>query len=294
MKINHLSETYIHLLKASLLNNIYIESEAKLAHVFGGMLNNHTLDFEDFFGNATPKIKEYVQLLSKIKKNGDTVVLARITEDGRREHHHELRNITEIAHTMVGEKRLNNIKFCIDTVLNENVPGDFIETGVWRGGACIFMRGVLKAYGVNDRIVWCADSFDGVPDSSWLQDSNFNLSKSVLPVLAVPIEEVKELFKRYGLLDEQVKFLKGWFKDTLTEAPIDRISILRLDGDLYESTMNALDPLYKKVQPGGFIIVDDYESCPPCKAAITDFRKKHKIEASLNIIDEHSVYWRKP
>jgi len=294
MKKNHLSEAYIDLLKASLLNKIYIESEAKLSHVFGGMLNNVPLRFDDFFGNATPKIKDYVALLSQIKENGDTVVLARTMVDGRREHHHELRNVTEIAHTMIGERRLDNIKFCIDTVLEENVSGDFIETGIWRGGACIFMRGVLKAYDVNDRTVWCADSFDGVPEPSWPQDSNFNLSKSVLPVLAVSLEEVQELFKRYGLLDEQVKFLEGWFKDTLAEAPIRKISILRLDGDLYESTMDALDPLYEKIQSGGFIIVDDYESCPPCKAAIIDFRKEHNIEAPLEIIDGHSVFWRKP
>ena len=91
-----------------------------------------------------------------------------------------------------------------------------------------------------------------------------------------------------------MKFLEGWFKDTLAEAPISKISILRLDGDLYESTMDALDPLYEKIQSGGFIIVDDYESCPPCKAAIIDFRKKHNIEAPLEIIDGHSVFWRKP
>jgi len=294
MKTNHLAETYINHLKSSLLNKIYIESEAKLLHVFSAILNDTKLEFNDFFDKKNPKIKIYLPLLNQIKETGDTITLNRVTEDGKHEPAGSLRNITEIAHTMIGEKRLDNIKFCIETVLKENVSGDFIETGIWRGGACIFMRGILKAYDVSDRIVWCADSFDGVPEPSWPQDSNFNISKSVLPVLAVPLEEVQELFQRYGLLDEQVKFLEGWFKDTLGEAPINKISILRLDGDLYESTMDALNLLYEKVQSGGFIIVDDYESCPPCKAAIVDFRQQNNIVASLEVIDGHSVYWRKP
>jgi len=85
-----------------------------------------------------------------------------------------------------------------------------------------------------------------------------------MPVLAVPLEEVQALFRRYDLLDAQVRFLKGWFKDTLAGAPIERLALLRLDGDLYESTMDALVPLYDKVSPGGFVIVDDYYSCAPC------------------------------
>jgi len=294
MKTNHLAESYINLLKSSLLNKTYIESEAKLIHVFSGILQDIKLEHNQFFGNKNVSIKDLLPVLSQIKETGDHLTLNRVTKEGKNEPAHSLRNITEIAHTMIGEKRLDNIKFCIETVLKENVPGDFIETGIWRGGACIFMRGILKAYDVRDRFVWCADSFDGVPEPSLPQDSNLNLSKSVLPVLAVPLDEVQELFQRYGLLDEQVKFLEGWFKDTLGEAPIDKISILRLDGDLYESTMDALNPLYEKVQSGGFIIVDDYESCPPCKAAVIDFWQQNNIEASLKVIDKHSVYWRKP
>ena len=294
MKTNHLAETYINLLKSSLLNKTYIESEAKLLHVFSGILQDIKLEHNQFFGNKNVSIKDLLPVLSQIKETGDHLTLNRVTKEGKNEPAHSLRNITEIAHTMIGEKRLDNIKFCIETVLKENVPGDFIETGIWRGGACIFMRGILKAYDVRDRFVWCADSFDGVPEPSLPQDSNLNLSKSFLPVLAVPLDEVQELFQRYGLLDEQVKFLEGWFKDTLGEAPIDKISILRLDGDLYESTMDALNPLYEKVQSGGFIIVDDYESCPPCKAAVIDFWQQNNIEASLKVIDKHSVYWRKP
>ena len=115
----------------------------------------------------------------------------------------------------------------------------------------------------------------------------------MFPVLAVSCDAVRELFERYALLDDQVKFLPGWFKDSLAAAPIERLSVLRLDGDLYESTMDTLNPLYAKVASGGFIIVDDYYSCPPCGAAVEDFRSTHGITDPLVRIDEQGVYWRK-
>ena len=205
----------------------------------------------------------------------------------------EMRNHTELAHTMIGRKRLDNLQYCMETVLDDGVPGDFLEAGVWRGGACIFMRGVLAAYGIADRAVWVADSFEGVPRSTHPNDLGVDLSVDVLPVLAVPLEQVRELFDRYDLLDDQVRFLKGWFKDTLQAAPIDRLALLRLDGDLYESTMDALVPLYDKVAPGGFVIVDDYHSCAPCQRAIDDFRSARGIEEPMEKIDEQSVFWRK-
>jgi len=155
------------------------------------------------------------------------------------------------------------------------------------------MRGILMAYNVTDRTIWAADSFEGVPPPTLPEDKGFDLSSRVLPVLAVSIDEVRELFLRYGLLYENVKFLKGWFKDTLKTAPIERLAILRLDGDLYESTMDALVPLYDKVAHGGFVIVDDYGSCPPCKCAVNDFRSQRGISDALQTIDEQSVYWRK-
>jgi O-methyltransferase len=188
---------------------------------------------------------------------------------------------------------MDNIQYCIETVLADDIAGDLIETGVWRGGATIFMRGVLAAYGIKDRAVWVADSFDGVPPPTRPEDAGFDLSKKLVPFLAVNKETVVDLFERYGLLDSQVKFLAGWFKDTLPAAPIETISVLRLDGDLYESTMDALNPLYAKVSRGGFIIVDDYYTCPPCRKAIDDFRATNGITDEMVKIDNESLYWRK-
>lgn len=198
------------------------------------------------------------------------------------------------AHTLVGIERLDNIQQCMETVLSENINGDFMEAGVWRGGSCVFMRGVLKAYGVRDRTVWLADSFRGLPKPNEQQYPNDKGSRfHEMKVLAVPLDSVKEIFERYGLLDDQVRFLQGWFRDTLPDAPIDELAVLRLDGDMYESTMDVLRSLYRRVSPGGFIIVDDYGAYAACRRAVHDFRDERGVTEPIREIDWTGVYWRK-
>jgi O-methyltransferase len=201
------------------------------------------------------------------------------------------------GYSMIGIKRLSNLQECIETVLRENVPGDLIETGAWRGGACIFMRAILRAYD-SERTVWVADSFEGLPSATAEPDREFvrikpNFNLAGHPYTSVSVEEVEENFRRFELLDGQVKFLKGWFKDTLPSAPIEELAILRLDGDMYESTMDVLTNLYVKVSHGGFIIVDDYHTWPTCKKAIDEFRVGHEIRESIEEIDGSGVYWRR-
>jgi hypothetical protein len=197
------------------------------------------------------------------------------------------------AHTMIGLKRLRNLQFCVETALNDNVPGDFIEAGVWRGGACILMRAILAARGVTDRRVFLADSFRGLPEPD---AEKYPVDRDdphhLIHTLAVSRTDVEANFRQFGFLDEQVVFLEGWFKDTLPSAPIDKLAILRLDGDMYESTMEIFENLYSKLSPGGFCIVDDY-SLPNCKQAVEDFRARDGISAPLEVIDYTGRFWRK-
>ena len=195
---------------------------------------------------------------------------------------------------MIGFKRLANLRMCVEAVLADGIPGDLIETGVWRGGATIFMRAILKAFGVVDRFVWVADSFAGLPPPDtrrYPHDQGMTLHE--FPQLAVSLESVQDNFRRYGLLDGQVRFLKGWFRDTLPAAPIERLAVLRLDGDLYESTIQALDCLYAKLSVGGFVIVDDYGNVPACRQAVHDFRAEHGISEPIERIDWGGVFWRR-
>jgi len=206
----------------------------------------------------------------------------------------EGRDWPRLAHTMIGLRRMDNLRSCVERVLAAGVPGDLIETGVWRGGACIFMRGVLAAHGVTDRTVWVADSFAGLPApdaGKYAADARDQHHRYT--ALAVPMEEVRENFRRYGMLDDQVRFLKGWFRDTLPTAPIERLAVLRLDGDMYESTSDALHALYGKLSKGGFCVVDDYGNIDGCRQAVDDFRAAQGITEPITRIDWTGAYWRK-
>ena len=198
------------------------------------------------------------------------------------------------AETMIGIKRLDHLQDCAVDVLRSGTPGDLIETGVWRGGATILMRAVLKAYGDVSRVVWVADSFAGLPPPGPdAPESDRRERLWTFSQLAVPVEEVRRNFARYGLLDDQVRFLQGWFKDTLPEAPIERLALLRLDGDMYESTMVALQHLYPRLSQGGYAIIDDYGSVPGCRQAVDEYRAAHGITDPIQRVDDTCVSWQR-
>lgn len=196
------------------------------------------------------------------------------------------------ALTMIGSARLRNFRMLIEQAISEQIPGDILEAGVWRGGACILARAVLAAHGIQDRRVWVADSFAGLPPPDPKYPSDQGDQHSTFTQLQVSLEQVQGNFRKYGLLDEQVSFLKGWFKDTLPHAPIDALSVLRLDGDMYGSTIETLEALYPKVSVGGYVIIDDY-ILEGCKQAVHDFRRAASIEDEMQEIDGAAVYWKK-
>lgn len=203
----------------------------------------------------------------------------------------------KVAHTMVGLKRLENVRALAQSAIDEAIPGDFIETGVWRGGTCILMRGIIAANGVTDRKVYVADSFEGFPAPSpeiHPKDKEFGFLLHGCSQLVIPLEEVKENFRRYGLLDDRVVFVKGLFKDTLPALDAGSFAVMRLDGDLYGSTMDALSALYPRLSSGGYVIVDDYNWIAACRDAVTDYRSSMAISAPIQEIDESGVWWRKP
>ncbi len=195
--------------------------------------------------------------------------------------------------TMIGDKRLAHLQGLVADVVRRAIPGDLLETGVWRGGAIILMRAALEIFGDRTRRVWAADSFAGLPapdPARYPADAGLDLHE--FTQLAVPLETVKANIARYGWLDDRVKFLPGWFEDTLPKAPIERLAILRLDGDYYSSTTHALDALYPKVSVGGYVVVDDH-SIDACRQAMTDYRAAHGVTEPIEPIDTSGVFWRK-
>ena len=246
------------------------------------------------------------------------------------------------AHTMIGMHRLDNIRHCFEDVLAKKVPGDFAETGSYRGGGTIFMRALLKAWGVTDRRVFVCDAFvpmeadlpprmffpllraiASVPGKSnrrWLykilermpqkhrafplcENPSHDWIETVFWTLRHPETigvgdttsraHVESRFARYGLLDEQVVILEGFFADTLPNAPIEKLAVLRLDGDTYESTRDAIQLLYPKLSAGGYCIVDDYHAFDDCKRAIEEYRQQHGIQEPIQEIDNMGVFWQK-
>ncbi len=195
--------------------------------------------------------------------------------------------------TMIGLRRLDNIRYCVETILRENVIGDLMEAGVWRGGAAIFMKGILKAHGDEERRLFVADSFQGLPQpdaEKYPADKGANFHTQY--EFAVSLESVREHFQRFNCLDEKVIFIKGWFEKTLPSAPVSALAVLRLDGDMYGSTMDVLRHMYPKLVPGGFIIIDDY-NLEPCRRAVSDYRREMQIDDAIESIDQLGVYWRK-
>lgn len=196
------------------------------------------------------------------------------------------------AHTMVGLARLHNLRDLAESALVEGVPGDFMETGIWRGGCCILLRGVLEAYGDTQRRVFAADSFRGLPPP--VRDEDLGDEYFTYHELAVSLSKVRDNFARYGLLDDRTVFIEGFFEDTLPELAPDPLAVLRLDGDMYGSTIVALENLYPRVSPGGFVIIDDYGALPGCCRAVNDYRTRAGITAPIEHVDWTGVWWRKP
>ncbi|AXT86207.1 macrocin O-methyltransferase [Aeromicrobium sp. A1-2] len=274
-----LREYYLDLIKRSLTGALAEDNDS----ILGGVRMQGAKSMKKRAANAVAKAAGRLDLEISYKKPYDPAA----RESGQ--------DWPARAESMIGLKRMTNIQDCIAAVIKDGVPGDLIETGVWRGGATIFMKANLKAWGDTTRKVWVADSFEGLPapDSSrYPADSGDELYTQT--GLAVGLETVKNNFRRYDVLDDHVEFLVGWFKDTLPVAPLGDLALMRLDGDMYESTIQAIEVLYPKLSPGGFCIIDDFGShASQAGQAIHDYRKQHGITEEIVQIDEFGAYWRK-
>lgn len=196
--------------------------------------------------------------------------------------------------TMVGLRRLDDLQVCVESVVGDGVPGDLIEAGSWRGGASLLMRATLNTLDQADRTVYVADSFQGFPEATGDLSKGYDLSLDLAgcDYLAVPLEEVKETFSRFGC-ENGVTFVPGFFQDTLPGLVGGQWSIVRLDGDTYEAAWTGMASLYDGLSAGGYVIVDDYLSLDQCREAIDEFRRSHDITEPIEEVDWSCVRWRK-
>ena len=269
---------YLDLLKSALTNKIYADNDLRIIYLLECLQKKRKYKYEEMH-DITNALYDGFQEILEVKNTG-------------RLYNSDIKR-AGFSHTMIGMKRMSSLISCLDIIRKNSIEGDLIECGVWRGGASIMMGAYNKVYKLNKK-VFVADSFQGLPKSTYKQDLNLDLSSEKFPELAVSLDVVKENFRKYNLLYDKIIFLEGWFKDTLSKLDDDlRISLLRMDGDLYESTMDILENLYDKVVPGGIIIVDDF-GIKNCREAIFDFLKKRNLKKpDFQRIDWTGVFWTK-
>ncbi len=270
---------YLDLLKRSVLNEIYLDDELRILYLRACVLGSDVFDPAVLHDIRDRRRLDY-QKLSAGRRMG-RFIDNKIYNSG-------------FNHTMMGRARLDSLHACLDTLRQEEIPGNLVECGVWRGGGCIFMAGYLEAHRLVGKRVIVVDSFEGLPPPSLPQDAGLDLSKDKFPELAVSLGVVQENFTVYGLQGPKVSYLKGWFKDTLPNASIGPIALLRMDGDLYQSTMDILINLYDMVAPGGFVIVDDFGAIAACQQAVLDFFRMRGLPVpQMQEIDWTGVWFRK-
>lgn len=190
--------------------------------------------------------------------------------------------------TLLNKIQLDLIEQAVVAVEQRKVPGDFMEAGIWRGGAIILMRALIFAYGLNGRKVFAADSFAGIPKNvRAVNDPVDNWSDRWV----APIEEVRQNIARFGLLDHKVVFVPGFFSDSLKSLSRERFAVIRLDSDSYDSVETSLEYLYPLVSQGGIVIIDDWH-LPGCRMAVLDYRSRQGIRDDIFELGGNA-YWVK-
>jgi hypothetical protein len=188
-------------------------------------------------------------------------------------------------------------------MINKKIAGDFVECGV-AAGAQIMAMSLANIHKSGNRTIWAFDSFEGIPMAGEFDDVQVGIGEIKHDKFA-PLEErlvssgitvhsmenVQETFKRYNLPLDNVNFVKGWFQHTVPVNEVEEISILRLDGDLYESTLVCLQHLYPKVVTGGAVIIDDY-ALTGCRLAVEHYFESIKQDMpDMICVDGNMVHY---
>jgi O-methyltransferase len=198
--------------------------------------------------------------------------------------------------TMIGLKRLDDLQACVESVVEDEIEGDLIEAGVWRGGASILVRATLDSLGAGGRTLWLADSFEGfpAPGDGDAADRVVEGDLGGLQFLAPGLEAVQSYFARFGC-DKGLRFVPGFFENTLAHLHGRRWSLIRLDADTYAATKLALEALYPGLAAGGYLVLDDYYHpwLPECRKAVDEFRDEHGITEPIQQIDWNGGRWRR-
>jgi Macrocin-O-methyltransferase (TylF). len=194
-----------------------------------------------------------------------------------------------MPYSLVGIGGLEATDRAGQTVNAEGIEGDFAELGVARGG-CASLLG-MSAFAANapQRKLWLFDSYEGLPEPGerdFVASGDTGDHVRPLPKGSClgALEEVRWVtLEKFKLPEDRIEYVKGWFENTVpsTRSKIKKLAILRIDGDWYESTKVCLEGLFEKVQPGGYVIIDDYDSCVGAKRAVDEFVAANNLDVTL-------------
>lgn len=198
---------------------------------------------------------------------------------------------------MTSSQRLWSLLGAVRHVVNNGISGDFVECGVWRGGSVMAMARELSALGVNDRRIWLYDTFAGMtaPTSADIEAGSGVTAREMLAT--TPVQDGDNVWCVAGLADveanvrstgypfEQFTFVEGDVAQTLLQNAPEKISLLRLDTDWYESTKVELEVLYPRLSVGGVCILDDYGHWQGARKAVDEYFDKLGFRPYMHPID---------
>ena len=260
---------YLDLLRDALLDEHYLENELRIEHLLECVGTGEDVDYSRL-ANPARYMATVLRQRQEERRTGQLPsedANAGWSADG-------------FAYAGLGRFRLTHIEACLEQIREEGVEGDFVDSGTGRGGAAIFMCGFLEVHEMADRRVWVADRFESRgPMANFEFAHNFN--------------SVRDGFARFGLLEDRVVFLQGPPSQTLAEAAVDGIALLRVASEDPEEVGGILGTLYDRVTPGGFVVVDGY-GAPACEAAVEEFRSARGVAEPLERVDWSAAAWRKP
>ena len=199
--------------------------------------------------------------------------------------------------TMTSPERLFTLYQSIKYVVENNIPGDFVECGVWKGGSSMMIAKTLQLLGVTDRSLWMYDTYEGMSEPT-AEDRDF-AGKTATELLKASdkadansvwcfssMEEVQHNLTLTGYPMSRISFIKGKVEESIPGATPQSIALLRLDTDWYSSTMHELEHLYPLLSNSGVLIIDDFGHWEGAKKAVLEYFSQQGRMPLINRIDD--------
>jgi O-methyltransferase len=195
-----------------------------------------------------------------------------------------------LPYTMVGIKRLQTLDRLVRQVDEQGVGGDVVECGTCNGGSAAILARVACRSPLG-RHTWLLDSFAGLPPAS---DRDGAMALEYTGLCRGQADQVREVLRRVGVPEQAATLVRGWFHETLPTLAVERVALLHIDADWYDSVTVCLEHLYDRVQPGGFVVFDDYGYWEGCRRAWHNFATARGLQVALTPVDGIGVYFQKP